>query len=138
MANAFDSDTPDADALDNIAARTGDGPDVADAQDRTDLFRYLIADNGPQYRALMTLFAGPLLADLSAAEAAAQLTGVAATMTVEDVAAACKQLETWGNLVRGVRDARVATVRDYLRSRTRYQASTLRRRWRPCARAWRR
>ena len=95
------------------------------AADRTDLFRYLIAENAPQYRALMTLFAGPLLADLSAAEAASQLTGIAAAMTAEDVAAACKQLESWGNLVRGVRDARVATVRDYLRSRTRYQASKL-------------
>ena len=108
---------------------TGDTEQVTQerhaAVDRTDLFRYLIAENSPQYRALMSLFAGPLLADLSAAEAAFQLTGAAGTMTVEDVAAACKQLEAWGNLVRGVRDARVATVRDYLRSRTRYQASKL-------------
>jgi uncharacterized protein (TIGR02677 family) len=97
-----------------------DGTDHERVEARADLFRYLVADNALQYRAVMRL-----LADLSAAEVALQLADTSTPMTVDEVAAACKQLESWGNLVRGVRDARVATVRDYLRSRTRYQASKL-------------
>jgi len=92
---------------------------------RADLFRYLTADLAEDYRAVMGLFAGPLLADLSAAEVAAQLADRGVSLTVEDVTSRCEQLERWGNLVRGVRDAHVATVRDYLRSRTRFQASKL-------------
>lgn len=92
---------------------------------RADLFRYLTADLAEDYRAVMGLFAGPLLADLSAAEVAAQLADRGNSLTVEDATARCEQLERWGNLVRGVRDAHVATVRDYLRSRTRFQASKL-------------
>lgn len=92
---------------------------------RADLFRYVVADNADEYRALMSLFAGPLLADLSAAEAASALAESGLRLSTDEVNARCEQLERWGNLVRGVRDARVATVRDYLRSRTRFQASKL-------------
>lgn len=105
---------PAAPAADKFSAAT----DQERSEARADLFRYLVADNALQYRAVMRLFAGPLLADLSAAEVAAQLSDKTIPMTADEVAAACKQLEVWGNLVRGVRDARVATVRDYLRSRT--------------------
>src|SRR5579859_7077327 len=39
--------------------------------------------------------------------------------------ARCRQLVAWGNLVPAVRDARVSTVAEYIRSRSRYQVSKL-------------
>lgn len=112
---------PDA-AVDLAGGRPPGNPDIAS---RADLFRYLIADNVAQYRAVMELFTGALLVDLSAAEAAATLGEMGSDLSADQVASCCEQLEAWGNLVRGVRDARVPTVRDYLRSRARYQASKL-------------
>lgn len=95
------------------------------ADDRLDLYRYTVADNRDEYLALMRLFTASLLTDLSAAEAQAALADHGVRLTVDEVAARCDQLETWGNLVRSVRDARVATVAEYLRSRSRYQVSKL-------------
>ena len=106
------------------AERSDDGP-AGEAATRLDLFRYLTADLADDYRALMTLFTGTLLADLSAGEVSAGLAERGVTLTVDEVTTRCEQLERWGNLVRGIRDARVATVQDYVRSRARYQASKL-------------
>ncbi|MFH5823066.1 TIGR02677 family protein [Georgenia sp. AZ-5] len=107
-------------------ARTGVPERPAQQQPaRTDLFRYLTTDLAGEYRAIMGLFTGTLLADLSAAEVSAGLAGAGVVLSVDDVTARCEQLERWGNLVRGIRDARVATVHDYVRSRARYQASKL-------------
>ncbi|WP_424185842.1 TIGR02677 family protein [Actinokineospora sp. G85] len=92
---------------------------------RTRLFAYLTADSADEYRAIMDLFTSPLLADLSAAEVALHLAERGITSSTDEVTARCEQLQAWGNLVRGVRDARVPTVRDFLRSRSRYQASKL-------------
>jgi Protein of unknown function (DUF2397) len=64
-----------------------------------------------------------LLVDLSAAEAAAQLAERARTIDHDTVEARCRQLVAWGNLVPAVRDARVSTVAEYIRSR--YQVSKL-------------
>ncbi|PFG37930.1 uncharacterized protein (TIGR02677 family) [Georgenia soli] len=92
---------------------------------RLDLFRYLTADLAADYRAIMTLFTSTLLADLSASEVSEALAERGTVLSVDDVTTRCEQLERWGNLVRGIRDARVATVQDYVRSRARYQASKL-------------
>lgn len=92
---------------------------------RTRLFVYLTTDLAAEYRAIMDLFTGPLLADLSAAEVAQQLGERGRSLSVDEATDRCEQLHRWGNLVRGVRDARVPTVRDFLRSRNRYQASKL-------------
>ncbi|WP_158634216.1 TIGR02677 family protein [Amycolatopsis sp. WAC 04197] len=92
---------------------------------RTSLFAYLTASSSVEYRAIMDLFTGPLLADLSAAEVAQQLAERGLRLSTDEVTARCESLQGWGNLVRGVRDARVPTVRDFLRSRSRYQASKL-------------
>ncbi|MGY1836276.1 TIGR02677 family protein [Blastococcus sp. SYSU DS0510] len=96
--------------------------------DRLDLYRYATADDPrvrEQYLAIMRLFTETLLADLAAAEVADQLTARGLPVGAEEVAVRCGQLEEWGNLVRSVRDSRVATVADFLRSRSRYQASKL-------------
>ena len=93
--------------------------------DRTDLFAYLTAPQRSEYRAIMDLFTGPLLTDLSAIEVAQQLVDRGVHISIDDATSRCDKLRMWGNLVRGVRDARVPTVRDFLRSRSRYQASKL-------------
>jgi uncharacterized protein (TIGR02677 family) len=95
------------------------------SSDRTNLFAYLTAPQRTEYRAVMDLFTGPLLTDLSAAEVAQQLADRGIAVSLDDATSRCDQLREWGNLVRGVRDARVPTVRDFLRSRSRYQASKL-------------
>ncbi|GAA1270980.1 hypothetical protein GCM10009677_24780 [Sphaerisporangium rubeum] len=91
-----------------------------------DLYRYATADKcAHEYIALMRIFTDTLLTDLSAAEATALLAKAGVVMIADDVEQRCKQLEAWGNLVRSVRDARVSTVAELLRSRSRYQVSKL-------------
>ncbi|MGC5011994.1 DUF2397 domain-containing protein [Streptosporangium sp. DT93] len=98
----------------------------AKASIRLDLYRYATADkHAHEYVTLMRLFTGTLLTDLSAVEAAALLEDAGITLSADDVEDRCRQLESWGNLVRSVRDARVATVSEWLRSRSRYQVSKL-------------
>ena len=104
---------------------TGVDPALVADTGRLDLYRYVIADNAADYLAIMGLFTSTMLADISAAEVVAHLADVGVALSVDDVEARCLQLEQWGNLVRSVRDARVATVADYLRSRSRFQASKL-------------
>jgi uncharacterized protein (TIGR02677 family) len=99
--------------------------DVIVTGTRHDLFRYLTSPLAEEYRAIMGLFAGPLLADLSPAEAATQLIEAGVTLTEEQVYARCERLEKWGNLVRGVRDTHAATVRDFHKGRSRFHASKL-------------
>lgn len=95
------------------------------AHDRLDLYRYVTADNSAEYIELMRLFTDTLLADLSASEAVVKLAEVGVELPVAEVELRCRQLEEWGNLVRSMRDARVATVSEWLRSRSRYQVSKL-------------
>lgn len=101
--------------------------DLGGAADRLSLYRYVTADNASEYIQLMRLFTGTLLTDLSATEAHEALRRIDedATLSVDDVENRCRQLESWGNIVRSVRDARVATVSEWLRSRSRYQVSKL-------------
>jgi uncharacterized protein (TIGR02677 family) len=89
------------------------------------LFRYLTADETADYLAIMDLFSATLLTDLSAAEVAAQLAERGLAVGRDVAEARCRQLVTWGNLVPSVRDAKVSTVAEYIRSRSRYQVSKL-------------
>ena len=89
------------------------------------LFTYLTADAADDYIAIMRLFTGTLLADLSAAEVAAQLHERGVSLDSELAEDRCKQLVLWGNLVRSVRETRVPTVAAYHRSRSRFQVSKL-------------
>ena len=73
----------------------------------------------------MDLFAATLLTDLSAAEVTAQLAERQITLDRDTAEARCRQLVSWGNLLPSVRDAKVATVAEYIRSRSRYQVSKL-------------
>src|ERR1700760_2017799 len=73
----------------------------------------------------MDLFTATLLTDLSAGEVAGQLAERGVGLSRDTAEARCKQLADWGNLVPSIRDARVATVAEYIRSRSRYQVSKL-------------
>jgi uncharacterized protein (TIGR02677 family) len=92
---------------------------------RRDLFRYLTAEESTDYLAVMDLFAATLLTDLSATEVAAQLADRGRVLEREVAEARCRQLVEWGNLVPSIRDARVSSVAEYIRSRSRYQVSKL-------------
>ena len=92
---------------------------------RRDLFRYLTAEESVDYLAIMDMFAATLLTDLSAGEVAGQLAERGVDLSRDTAEARCRQLAAWGNLVPSIRDARVATVAEYIRSRSRYQVSKL-------------
>jgi uncharacterized protein (TIGR02677 family) len=99
-------------------------PPPADGS-RHALFRYLTADETADYLAIMDLFSATLLTDLSAAEVATQLAERGLAIGRDVAEARCRQLVAWGNLVPSVRDAKVSTVAEYIRSRSRYQVSKL-------------
>src|SRR6266852_4037757 len=90
----------------------------ADAS-RHGLFRYLTADESADYLAIMDLFSATLLTDLSAAEVTTQLAERDCAVDRDIVEARCRQLVAWGNLVPSLRDAKVSTVAEYIRSRSR-------------------
>ena len=92
---------------------------------RTDLFRYLTAGEAQDYIAIMGLFTRTLLTDLSAADVASSISQDGPVLELDTVELRCRQLVAWGNLVPSLRDARVSTVAEFLRSRSRYQVSKL-------------
>lgn len=96
-----------------------------DTSSHRKLFSYLTAEAADDYIAIMRLFTGTLLTDLSAAEVSAQLGERGITVDLELAEDRCKQLVLWGNLVRSVRETRVPTVAAYHRSRSRFQVSKL-------------
>jgi uncharacterized protein (TIGR02677 family) len=104
-----------------------DSDQISASQDgsRRDLFRYLTVEESADYMTIMDLFSATLLTDLSAAEVSAQLAERDVTLDRETAEARCKQLVAWGNLLPSVRDAKVATVAEYIRSRSRFQVSKL-------------
>ena len=89
------------------------------------MFHYLSAEESGDYLAIMDLFTATLLTDLSATEVAGQLAERGVDLARGTVEARCRQLVSWGNLMPSIRDARVATVAEYIRSRSRYQVSKL-------------
>ena len=105
--------------------RVDPGVDAAARAERAALFRYVVADNASEYWAIMTLFASGFMLDLSAEDVAARLSEGGMRLSIDEAGDRCRQLRDWGNLDQSVRDARVKTVSDYLRSRDRYQVSQL-------------
>src|ERR1700745_936191 len=92
---------------------------------RRDLFRYLTAEESADYLAIMDMFSATLLTDLSAGAVAGQRAERGVNLSRDTAETRCRQLADWGNLVPSIRDARVATVAEYIRSRSRYQVSKL-------------
>jgi uncharacterized protein (TIGR02677 family) len=100
---------------------------VSPAVDRSrhGLFRYLTTEESGEYLAIMELFSATLLTDLSGAEVTIALAERGLTIDRDVVEARCRQLVVWGNLIPSLRDAKVSTVAEYIRSRSRYQVSKL-------------
>jgi hypothetical protein len=92
---------------------------------RHGLFVYLTVEESNDYLAIMDLFSATLLTDLSADEVSNQLTERGLSLDRDVVEERCRQLVRWGNLVSSLRDARVSTVAEYIRSRSRFQVSKL-------------
>jgi uncharacterized protein (TIGR02677 family) len=92
---------------------------------RHGLVVYLTVEESNDYLAIMDLFSATLLTDLSADEVSNQLTERGLSLDRDVVEERCRQLVRWGNLVSSLRDARVSTVAEYIRSRSRFQVSKL-------------
>ncbi|GAA3985918.1 hypothetical protein GCM10022630_33050 [Thermobifida alba] len=94
-------------------------PDYA----RLTAYTYLTVPERADYIAVMRVFTGTLLADLSAHEVAEKLAHSGDPKPVDLVALRLDQLRAWGALLPSARPVRAATVTEYQRSRGRYQLS---------------
>ncbi|ASO22255.1 uncharacterized protein (TIGR02677 family) [Actinoalloteichus hoggarensis] len=109
------------------------GPADVDSTSRLALFAYLGArDYRRTYLAIMRLFAGTLLADLSAGEVAGALAGAERAGLidpgehhVDTVISRLRQLVEWGNLVHGRRETVAASIAEFQHGSVRYQVSKL-------------
>lgn len=105
------------------AQRTG-----AEAWQRLSAYAYLSVPERLEYLAVMRVFRGTLLADLSVPDVLAKLKrsgGSGAACDVETLTARLEQLVRWGNLLRSTHTVRATTIAEYQRSRSRYQLSKL-------------
>ncbi|KQO98339.1 DUF2397 domain-containing protein [Leifsonia sp. Leaf264] len=94
-------------------------------QARRQLFAYLTAEHADVYGAIMRALGGDVLArEMSATEITDALR---ADYDVDEafVDVRLVQLVEWGNVIPGVRNPRVSTISEILRSRGRYQVSKL-------------
>lgn len=74
------------------------------------------------YLAIMRVFTGTLLADLSAHDVAERLPG---RPSADTVAEKLDNLKTWGNLLPSSRPVKASSIREYHRVRSRFQLSPL-------------
>lgn len=102
----------------------GDDSDKASAPDldRLTAYTYLTVPDRKTYLAIMRVFTGTLLADLSAHDVAERLPG---NPSADAVAVKLENLKTWGNLLPSSRPVKASSIREYHRVRSRYQLSTL-------------
>lgn len=100
---------------------------------RLRLYAYLDArEHRRTYLAIMRLFAGTLLADLSAGEVASALVAAerdgripGGESRVENVIPRLRQLAEWGNLVAGRREVVATSIAEFRHGSVRYQVSKL-------------
>lgn len=102
----------------------GDDSDRASAPelDRLTAYTYLTVPDRRTYLAIMRVFTGTLLADLSAHDVAERLPG---NPSADAVATRLENLKSWGNLLPSSRPVKAASIREYHRVRSRFQLSTL-------------
>jgi uncharacterized protein (TIGR02677 family) len=104
--------------VDEADSDTASAPDL----DRLTAYTYLTVPDRQTYLAIMRVFTGTLLADLSAHEVAERLRG---NLAAESVAVRLENLKTWGNLLPSSRPMKASSIREYHRVRSRFQLSTL-------------
>lgn len=78
-----------------------------------------------QYVAIMRIFAGTLLSDLSAHDVADRLAEQGIELPADVVAQRLESLRGWGALLTSSRPVRAASIREYHRARSRFQISPL-------------
>lgn len=102
----------------------GDNSDQASAPDldRLTAYTYLTVPDRQTYLAIMRIFTGTLLADLSAHDVAERLPG---NPSADAVAGKLENLKTWGNLLPSSRPVKASSIREYHRVRSRFQLSPL-------------
>jgi uncharacterized protein (TIGR02677 family) len=98
------------------------GQTEAPGLDRLVAYTYLTVPDRRTYLAIMRVFTGTLLADLSAHDVAERLPG---GPPADVVAVRLDHLKTWGNLLASSRPVKASSIREYHRVRSRYQLSPL-------------
>lgn len=104
---------------------SADGPVPEDGLDRLRVYTYLTVPERALHLAVMRVFTGTLLADLSAHDVAERLSEQGWTASIEQVAGSLDRLADWGALLPSSRPVRATSIREYQRARSRYQLSTL-------------
>jgi uncharacterized protein (TIGR02677 family) len=101
-----------------------DDTDEASAPDldRLTAYTYLTVPDRRTYLAIMRIFTGTLLADLSAHDVADRLPG---SLPADAIAGKLENLKTWGNLLPSSRPVKASSIREYHRVRSRFQLSPL-------------
>lgn len=106
------------------AQRPGD----ADTWQQLSVYSYLSAPERLEHVEIMRVFCATLLNDLSVPEVLTKLehsTGAASGLDAEQLTTRLEQLTTWGNLLRSSHTVTASSIREYQRSRSRYQLSKL-------------
>lgn len=88
--------------------------------DRLEAFTYLTVPERSTYLAIMRLFTGSLMTDLSAQHVADAL-----DLPLDTAVSRLNYLVTWGNLLPSSHTVRVKSIEEYQRARSRYQLSPL-------------
>lgn len=119
-------------SLDGVEGKEGNAPQAqetdAEVWQRLSAYAYLSAPERLEYMAVMRVFCGTLLADLSVPDLAgklAELGGPGAGMDTETLTRRLEELVRWGNLLRSTHTVRATSISEYQRSRSRYQLSKL-------------
>ncbi|MEU6063979.1 TIGR02677 family protein [Streptomyces sp. NPDC047082] len=100
----------------------------AETWQRLSAYGYLSAPERLEYIAVMRVFCGTLLADLSVPDLLAKLAekgGPAAALDAETLTRRLEELVRWGNLLRSTHTVKATSISEYQRSRSRYQLSKL-------------
>ncbi|MFF2569981.1 TIGR02677 family protein [Streptomyces sp. NPDC058084] len=95
---------------------------------RLDAYSYLSAPERLEHVAIMRVFCGTLLADLSVSEVTRKLRQAgapAAGLDADTLTVRLEQLVRWGNLLRSSHTVKASSISEYQRSRARYQLSKL-------------
>jgi uncharacterized protein (TIGR02677 family) len=88
--------------------------------DRLEAFTYLTVSERSTYLAIMRLFTGSLMTDLSAQHVSGTL-----DLPLDTAVSRLNQLVAWGNLLPSSHTVRVKSIEEYQRARSRYQLSPL-------------
>ncbi|WP_203731098.1 TIGR02677 family protein [Streptomyces sp. SID12501] len=100
----------------------------AEAWQRLSAYAYLSAPERLEYVAVMRVFCGTLLADLSVPDLLAKLAEKDVPRVALDAETLTRRLEElvrWGNLLRSTHTVKATSITEYQRSRSRYQLSKL-------------